>query len=584
MPARVFSPSCTDRGRGAVGAGRLGAGLLGSVIGVAVAGTLAIAAPAPSLLAQARQGNASAQEALGRLYLDGTGGLPHDPVRAVAWFMKAAEQGDSRAERHLGWCYWKGEGVSPNATKAAFWLRKAAASDPRAMNLIGAFRLSPSGGQDPQAAVRWFMRGARAGFREAMFNLGALYDRGVGVPVSYRQALQWWRRASALGDTAAMTALGDLYEKGLGLPRDYGQALAWYRRAAARGSRIARESLAAGPWSLSSPGPVRQFVPTPPSVPAHRDRPLSEGAPRVLAAAPVAPNAVKPLPPDGGPGSSELGTEIARLRIEVSRLVATHQPPAAPVLHGVDVPDYRYPPDDTLYAVVIGISRYPGAIPQAPYALEDARAVARHFEALGVPADHLRLLTDGLATRGGIDATLSWLARNLSTGATVWFYYSGHGATLKGDPVLAPSGVMAEDLPETGYPVSRLLKRLRETGARRALVILDACFSGRGARTLPETGRPVSVLHMPRTPSVQILAAAGPDEEALVDGPKGHGLMTYYLLRGLNREGKRGSPPTLRALYDYLRPRGARAAHNANAEQRPELSPESDVSKDMVLR
>jgi TPR repeat protein len=52
--------------------------------------------------------------------------FPEDKKKAVEWFRKAAEQGNSDAQLDLSACYFKGEGVHEDSAEAVTWLRKAA--------------------------------------------------------------------------------------------------------------------------------------------------------------------------------------------------------------------------------------------------------------------------------------------------------------------------------------------------------------------------------------------------------------------------------------------------------------------------
>lgn len=47
-------------------------------------------------------------------------------ISAVLYFRKAAEQGNTRAQYWLGYCYFYGYGVTKDATEAVRWYRKAA--------------------------------------------------------------------------------------------------------------------------------------------------------------------------------------------------------------------------------------------------------------------------------------------------------------------------------------------------------------------------------------------------------------------------------------------------------------------------
>ena len=74
----------------------------------------------------ARQGYAKSQFVLGRFYDNIDGALKKgDPVRAVEWYRKAAEQGLAKAQHNLAVCYLYGEGVPEDRDEAIKWLEKA---------------------------------------------------------------------------------------------------------------------------------------------------------------------------------------------------------------------------------------------------------------------------------------------------------------------------------------------------------------------------------------------------------------------------------------------------------------------------
>jgi len=52
--------------------------------------------------------------------------LKKDHEKAVKWYRKAAEQGESDAQYSLGNCYYNGEGVKKDMEKAKKWHLKAA--------------------------------------------------------------------------------------------------------------------------------------------------------------------------------------------------------------------------------------------------------------------------------------------------------------------------------------------------------------------------------------------------------------------------------------------------------------------------
>jgi TPR repeat protein len=55
--------------------------------------------------------------------------------------------------------------------------------------------------------------------------------------------MSWYRRAADAGNDAAMYNIGALWEAGLGVPEDREQAIAWYRKAATAGNEPAKAAL-----------------------------------------------------------------------------------------------------------------------------------------------------------------------------------------------------------------------------------------------------------------------------------------------------------------------------------------------------
>jgi hypothetical protein len=74
---------------------------------------------------------------------------------------------------------------------------------------------------------------AVAGNADAQFNLGVMYERGLGVPQDYREAVKWYRLAAEQGHAGAQNDLGVKYANGQGVPQDKVLAYALYNLSAA---------------------------------------------------------------------------------------------------------------------------------------------------------------------------------------------------------------------------------------------------------------------------------------------------------------------------------------------------------------
>ena len=244
----------------------------------------------------------------------------------------------------------------------------------------------------------------------------------------------------------------------------------------------------------------------------------------------------------------------------------------------MDRPTYRESEHRKDFALVVGVEKYQGGIPRAQFADRDARAVARHLRALGIPPDHMTVLSDDVATRGRIKEALAWLKRNVKSGSTVWVYFSGHGApNRRGDAYLVPFGGDPSGLRYTALRVSTLYRDLNTLSVKQVIVALDACFTGEGKRSILGKVRPlVTTIRtgaVPRSGKLIVLTASQADQESGVLDAKGHGLFTYYLLKGLNGGAVRGGHVTVASLYRYVKPRVREKANLDNRSQTPELEP-----------
>ena len=76
---------------------------------------------------------------------------------------------------------------------------------------------------------------AESGDAKAQYNLGFMYDKGLGVPQDATQALHWYGKAAEQGHVNAQFHLGTLYEQGLGVAQDNALAASWYRKSAEQG-------------------------------------------------------------------------------------------------------------------------------------------------------------------------------------------------------------------------------------------------------------------------------------------------------------------------------------------------------------
>ncbi len=224
------------------------------------------------------------------------------------------------------------------------------------------------------------------------------------------------------------------------------------------------------------------------------------------------------------------------------------------------------------HAIVIGIENYRAKLPSASFAAADARLVAKYLNrAAGYPEAEIALLTDGQAGKSDFEKYFeSWLPSRVGPGDEVFVYFSGHGAPnpSTGDSYLVPYDGDPMYLAKTAFPLQRMYEALSKLPASKITVALDSCFSGAGGRSVIAAGaRPLVTVKQTNIPAnITVLAAAKSDEVSNTYKDKGHGLFTYYFLRGLKEH-----PGDWRAAFDYLKPEVSKAARrDFNANQEPQ--------------
>lgn len=284
--------------------------------------------------------------------------------------------------------------------------------------------------------------------------------------------------------------------------------------------------------------------------------------------------------------------EAERRKAEEERRKKEAPKAPAAIVSAVDKPSYSIAENPENYAVVVGIEKY-ADLPAARFAERDAAAVREHLVALGFPERNVVLLTGVRASKAGIAKNVeSWLPNNVTAESTVFFYYSGHGApdAASGLAFLVPADGDPQYLRDTAYSVKQLYKKLKALKAKRVIVALDACFSGAGGRSVLAKGtRPlvtkVAAAAAEEDGKIVSLSASAADEISGMTEKQGHGLFTYYLLKGLNGGAQDADGKvTVKGLYDYLSPRVQNAARRDNRSQTPQLSPAELPDDDPVLR
>ncbi len=178
----------------------------------------------------AQQGHAAAASNLGVLYANGWG-VGKDDAEAVKWFRKASDAGDDGGRANLGAMYLKGRGVVQSDVEGARWLRAAAEHGvPEAQYGLGTLFANGRGLPRSEAeTAKWLQKAADQGYAPARLAVGKLHVAGAGVSRDYHSAMKYFQQANT---PEAWYQIGLLYQEGLGVPRNDAQAMTWFLKAA----------------------------------------------------------------------------------------------------------------------------------------------------------------------------------------------------------------------------------------------------------------------------------------------------------------------------------------------------------------
>lgn len=108
------------------------------------------------------------------------------------------------------------------------------------LNLGAAYDKGIGVEQDVNKAVHWYRKAAEQGVPEAQFNLAHLL---VEAEISASEAAMWMLKAAEQGMADAEFLMGIIYAEGLGVEMDREKALLWLNKAIAKGHADAAQFL-----------------------------------------------------------------------------------------------------------------------------------------------------------------------------------------------------------------------------------------------------------------------------------------------------------------------------------------------------
>ncbi len=138
-------------------------------------------------------------------------------------------------------------------------------------------------------------------------------------------------------------------------------------------------------------------------------------------------------------------------------------------------------PTATRSALVIGVSQYAEssgapALAGVPYDMDSAKRIA---QAMGIPANQIRVIQDQQASKANILEEIRKLGERTSEGGRTFIYFSGHG-TRYWDPSVngCVEGLLTHDGQAiTNAELAKATQKVTD-GADKVITMIDACHSG----------------------------------------------------------------------------------------------------------
>ncbi len=241
------------------------------------------------------------------------------------------------------------------------------------------------------------------------------------------------------------------------------------------------------------------------------------------------------------------------------------------------------------YALVVG-SNYKGS-EITPLALceRDAEAMKQSIVKTGnFEASNVRVLLGNQVTREKVRAAIiDWLAAKVQEGDQVFFYFAGHGQFFR-DPA-AKNGMRNFIIMYQRPHISddELSEWFGKVKTKKAVIILDCCFSGgiakkgaatRGAGNVPiPNGQDYAVLEDLEGVFFQnkvVISSADDNETAIeIGAPINHGIFTYFFSKAiLKADLNNDQNVTAYEAFYQARNETTKLAEKAKHKQVPQIS------------
>ena len=239
------------------------------------------------------------------------------------------------------------------------------------------------------------------------------------------------------------------------------------------------------------------------------------------------------------------------------------------------------PLDKNRIAIIVGIKDYKD-IPDTKYADKDAFTFIDYAnETLGINSSNIKYFINDNAGFLDFKTIDKWLSTKINKNTEVFVFYSGHGANNNGQSLLLPSDFRTDLIDDSSITKEAFLQQIADQNPKHIFAFFDACFSGlsREGETLIAGLRNISIVEekVPFSNITIFNSASGAEFSSDFD-EVGHGLFSYYLMKGLEGEADSNSDQQISTseLYDYIYANVSEQSINLGPQQNPSLITNGD--------
>ncbi len=217
-----------------------------------------------------------------------------------------------------------------------------------------------------------------------------------------------------------------------------------------------------------------------------------------------------------------------------------------------------------VHVLAVGINEYKNPSLNLNYGVSDAKGISEFFNRQKQLFGEVKVteVLDAKATRDGILQAIGSM-RGSKPEDLVVVYLAGHGETDEdGNWYFIPHELVfpekQEQLKSIGISGQELQKEIQKLGARKVVLLIDACKSGGAVVTMRGFEERKALRQLARASGVHVVAAAAQDQLAGEIVRLNHGIFTYAVLEAL-KGGADGAPKdgvvSIREMLSYIETR-----------------------------